>query len=282
MRAVERTLAVGFRMLLVEIVDQDQIEIGARGHLAAAELAHGQHRGLLAAHMAVAWRRNCPRPRGARRGSPRRPAARRLRPPAAPSPCRTGCARRSGTCAPARTCGCVRAGPRRSAIARAPRRAAARAPRRPASAPKKLGSTSASITCGLRASVSASRGAMPSTSAISAIRSGFCRSSDNSRAAPCRLARKWSNSTSAASGFSVRARLLEQHRQQFLRGGCAPPRPCSERCSPASQCRTMLEASSGARKPSAASRSSVLWSSASGGNASAGWSAPGAFSNRRA
>ena len=40
-------------MLVVEIVDQDQVEIGGRGHLAPAELAHGQHRGRLAAHMAV-------------------------------------------------------------------------------------------------------------------------------------------------------------------------------------------------------------------------------------
>ena len=53
LRAVERTLAVRFGVLVVEIVDQDQVEIGTRGHLAPAELAHGQHRGLLAAHMAV-------------------------------------------------------------------------------------------------------------------------------------------------------------------------------------------------------------------------------------
>ena len=53
LRAIERTFSVRFRMLAVEVVDQDQVEIGASGHLAAAELAHGQHRSRLAAHVAV-------------------------------------------------------------------------------------------------------------------------------------------------------------------------------------------------------------------------------------
>ena len=53
MRAIEHTLAIRFGVLLVEIVDQDQVEIGTRGHLAPAELAHGQHRGRLPTHMAV-------------------------------------------------------------------------------------------------------------------------------------------------------------------------------------------------------------------------------------
>ena len=34
--AVERTLAVRLRMLLVEIVDHNQIEVGARGHFTGA------------------------------------------------------------------------------------------------------------------------------------------------------------------------------------------------------------------------------------------------------
>src|SRR5207253_7135485 len=37
--AVERPLSVGLRMVLVEIIDDDEIEIGGGGHLAAAELA---------------------------------------------------------------------------------------------------------------------------------------------------------------------------------------------------------------------------------------------------
>ena len=40
-------------MLVIEIVHQDQIEIGRRRHLAAAELAHRQDRGLLPRDPAV-------------------------------------------------------------------------------------------------------------------------------------------------------------------------------------------------------------------------------------
>ncbi len=40
-------------MLVVEIVDQDEIEIGARGHLATTELAEGQQRRLLSGDPAV-------------------------------------------------------------------------------------------------------------------------------------------------------------------------------------------------------------------------------------
>ena len=48
--------AVGFGGIFVEIVDQDEIEIGARGHLPAAELPHGQDRALLTAQAAVGCR----------------------------------------------------------------------------------------------------------------------------------------------------------------------------------------------------------------------------------
>ena len=63
LRAVERARAVRFRLRGVEIVDDDQIEIGGRRHLAAAELAEREDRGLLAAHTAVRLRRTSPRPR---------------------------------------------------------------------------------------------------------------------------------------------------------------------------------------------------------------------------
>ena len=53
LRAVERPLAVGIRIVLVEIVDHDQVEIGARGHLPGAEPAEREDRGLLAADAAV-------------------------------------------------------------------------------------------------------------------------------------------------------------------------------------------------------------------------------------
>ena len=46
LRAVERTLAVGIRMLGVEIVDDDEVEIGTRRHLPRAEPAERHDRGL--------------------------------------------------------------------------------------------------------------------------------------------------------------------------------------------------------------------------------------------
>ena len=53
LRAVERPLAVGIRIVLVEIVDHDEVEIGARGHFPGAEPAEREDRGLLAADAAV-------------------------------------------------------------------------------------------------------------------------------------------------------------------------------------------------------------------------------------
>ena len=53
----ERPPTAGFGTSLVEIVDQDQVEVGSRGHLPAAELAHGQHRGLLPREPAVRRRK---------------------------------------------------------------------------------------------------------------------------------------------------------------------------------------------------------------------------------
>ena len=53
LRAVKRTLAVRLRIRVVEVVNKDQIEVGARRHLAPAKLAHGQHRARLAAQMAI-------------------------------------------------------------------------------------------------------------------------------------------------------------------------------------------------------------------------------------
>ena len=46
-------------------------------------------------------------------------------------------------------------------------------------APKKLGSSGPSMTCGWRASVLPRRGAVPSTSTIKAMSSGFWRNSEN-------------------------------------------------------------------------------------------------------
>jgi len=45
---MQRARAVRIRVFMVEIVDQDQVEIGGRRHLAAAELAHREDGGLLA------------------------------------------------------------------------------------------------------------------------------------------------------------------------------------------------------------------------------------------
>ena len=56
LRAVQRSRAVGIRMLVIEIIEQDQIEIGRRRHLAAAEPAHREDRGLLPLDPAVLGR----------------------------------------------------------------------------------------------------------------------------------------------------------------------------------------------------------------------------------
>ena len=55
LRAIQRPRTVGVRLLRVEIVDDDEVEIGRRRHLAATELAERQQRGLLASNTAVAF-----------------------------------------------------------------------------------------------------------------------------------------------------------------------------------------------------------------------------------
>ena len=53
LRAVERTLTVGLRMCGVEIVDDNEVEVGRRRHLPRAEPAERHDRRLLAADVAV-------------------------------------------------------------------------------------------------------------------------------------------------------------------------------------------------------------------------------------
>ena len=50
---MQRPRAVGVGIVGIEIVDQDQVEVGRRRHLAAAELAHGDDRGFLPLDAAV-------------------------------------------------------------------------------------------------------------------------------------------------------------------------------------------------------------------------------------
>ena len=50
---MQRSLAVGIGIVPVEIVQQDQVEVGGRRHLAAAEPAHREDRGLLPLDAAV-------------------------------------------------------------------------------------------------------------------------------------------------------------------------------------------------------------------------------------
>ena len=45
---------VGMFRSALEIIDQDQVEVGGRRHFAAAELAHGNDGDLLTGHRAVA------------------------------------------------------------------------------------------------------------------------------------------------------------------------------------------------------------------------------------
>jgi len=53
MRTTQRSRAIGIRRVVIKIVQQDQIEIGGCGHLAAAQPAHRQNRGLLLLDAAV-------------------------------------------------------------------------------------------------------------------------------------------------------------------------------------------------------------------------------------
>ncbi len=53
LRAIKRSLAVRIRMRLIEVIDHDQIEIGARRHFPAAEFAERKPRRLLTADTAM-------------------------------------------------------------------------------------------------------------------------------------------------------------------------------------------------------------------------------------
>ena len=77
-RVIERRAGSGrapseFAGVVGKIVDDDQIEIGGRGHFARAELAHREHRDAAAAHPAVIEREGVADPRRAARR--RRPCA---------------------------------------------------------------------------------------------------------------------------------------------------------------------------------------------------------------
>jgi hypothetical protein len=51
--AVQHVRPARIRLLAVEVIDNDQVQIGGRGHLAAAELAERQDGGLVPPHLAV-------------------------------------------------------------------------------------------------------------------------------------------------------------------------------------------------------------------------------------
>ena len=112
-------------MLGIEVVDDDEVEIRRRRHLAPAELAEREDRGLLPRDAAVqageVLADRAVQRADERVGEPGEGLAR----PAPPIPCPTGCARRSGTSAPARTCGCGRGSPRRTAAWRSERASSA-------------------------------------------------------------------------------------------------------------------------------------------------------------
>ena len=73
-------------MLLVEIVDHDEIEIGIRGHLAGAKPAERDDRAFAASDAAVAAAEIVLRLCYARRAAARRQAAQKARRPAPPTP----------------------------------------------------------------------------------------------------------------------------------------------------------------------------------------------------
>ena len=53
MRTIEGPRPVRFRVLIVKIVDQNEIEVGSRSHFVTAQLSHGQHCGLLSPHVTM-------------------------------------------------------------------------------------------------------------------------------------------------------------------------------------------------------------------------------------
>ena len=194
-------------MLGIEIVDDDEIEIGRRRHLAAAELAERKQRGLLAADAAVVFgdRLLDPPVQRADRdvGEPREGAARLLGRDRARQDARAdqehlllaeqaqpvekilvGCAPRSMRARQARP----RAWPRPAARRRTSARSARPSPRD--SAP---GYRRAAARC--RASA---RAAPPGPGSAAAARTGARRA--------CKPPRNRSKALSAASGFSARAR----------------------------------------------------------------------------
>ena len=133
-----------------------------------------------------------------------------------------------------------RAGLRRRAPARASATSSAASFSASGSAPKNDGSISASITCGCSARISASRGAVPSTSASSATRSGLLpqqrqqprrrragrRESGRARSAPrpdFPARARWSISTGTSSARCARANSLLQRTVFAVRASGAPP-----------------------------------------------------------
>ena len=203
--AVERTLAIGIRMLVVEIVDDDEIEVGTRGHLARAEPAKREDRRLLAADAAMRGGEivfdAAMQPANEDVGQFGEYAARLL-----------GRNRSGKNAAPImnicswpneRIASSTSSWPPLSPRARA-RSASSRFAS--GSAPKKLGSISGSITCGCCDRISASRRGRAENECDEAHQLRFCRSSDSSRPPARRPARNRSADRSKLARLPDRTR----------------------------------------------------------------------------
>ena len=266
--AVEPSRTVRFRMLGVEIVDHDQVEIRRRRHLAAAELAERQHRRLLR-RATRPWQLGeiLPRSRGAASGSarigepretPRRPARPTTVPERMRVPIRNMLLLREDADAIEEVlvaAGLLQRAVEPGAPARPPRaarrRSSDRSPR-PSLREIARGCRPAAAPCRARA-----RSARPDRGSAAAARTAARR-----RAA---RARKRSNASTAPRSDWPSGRNAGSASARVRRAARARRCLCSDRWPPASQPRTSADASSGCRKPIAASLSSVSRSSASAG-----------------
>ena len=223
--AGKRPFAVGNTGPFVEVVEEDQVEIGRRGHLASAELAHGQHRDLAAR---VSCRASARTRDGLHRGAPRRPlrpASRRPRRRRARRWCRRGRGRRSERPAPARRCGRGRGRPRSRRPGR--RERAIRSARivRSGAWPKNAGSISASSTRDRCATISANRGAVAIIVARRPSRPGLELRSEKSCTPAGSRARNRSNAANAPSAFLV----VESHSMSAGTNSVSRSRAVAER-----------------------------------------------------
>ena len=270
-------------MLLVEIVDHDEIEIGARRHFPGAEPAERDDRALAVADAAVRGdeiifhlsvngaQQNVGKPRESLAGLFR--GHRAGKDPRADQEHVLLAEQPDGV-----EHGLVAAG-----LFAASGASAASSRFSSGSAAKKLGSTSGSMKCGFCAKISASRGAVPRMSATKRISSGILPQQRKKPAAGAQSGEKTVERRKSRIRIFRARELIDDDRNelgQIVARLLAAQRAISGRCA---NCRTAAATSCGRRKPICASRSSVSASAGPSTNDRCCWLASnsGARSNSR-